>query len=276
MHAVITGQGLVSPPVSSPPAACAPASPTRTPALPDGVAALVWRGHELGGVAAPVWASGWAALDRELPGGGWPGRSLTEVLCAQFSLAEWRLLLPALRGMATAGGAVVAVGPPLPPHPPGLMRQGLDERHLLWVQAATVPERLWVSEQLLKSKAVGAVLLWLPQVGAPQLRRLQACALGCEAPVFVFRPEAARAQPSAAPLRVQLACAPDWSLRVRLLKRRGPAHEGELQLPSVPGGLAEVLTPRTQRVSQLIASRSSHVVGRLVARHADSGQRIAS
>jgi protein ImuA len=244
--------------------------------LPDGVAALVWRGNELGGVAAPVRASGWAALDRELPGGGWPGRSLTEVLCTQFSLVEWRLLVPALRGIAAAGGTVVAVGPPLPPHPPGLMRQGLDERHLLWVQAATVPERLWVSEQLLKSQAVGAVLVWLPQVSAPQLRRLQACALGCEAPVFVFRPEGARAQASAASLRVHVACAPDWALHVHLLKRRGPAHAGELRLPCVPGGLAEVLTPRTQRPGHLIASRSSHAVGRLVARRADRGQPIAS
>ena len=51
---------------------------------------------------------------------------------------------------------------------------------------------------------------------------------------------------SAAPLRVHATFALDWELRVRILKRRGPAFDGTLRLPSVPGGLASVLTPEPQ------------------------------
>jgi hypothetical protein len=49
----------------------------------------------------------------------------------------------------------------------------------------------------------------------------------------------------------------DWELLVHVFKRRGPAHEGLLRLPSVPGGLAAVLTPRLQQPSRLIAAREA-------------------
>ena len=48
---------------------------------------------------------------------------------------------------------------------------------------------------------------------------------------------------------------PDWELRVHILKRKGPRHEGQLHLPSIPGGLESVLTPRLQTPSRLISHR---------------------
>ena len=49
-------------------------------ALPPAVAAAVWRGDQLGRATAPTRSSGFAALDAQLPGGGWPCQGLTELL----------------------------------------------------------------------------------------------------------------------------------------------------------------------------------------------------
>jgi protein ImuA len=223
----------------------------------------VWRGSELGRVDAPVAPSGWASLDAELPGGGWPLRSLTEVLAAQPSVLEWRLLAPALRGVVLAGSQVVVVSPPRYPHLPGLLHEGLDDRKLVWIKAAPPAERLWVTEQLIKSNAAGAIIAWLPQARQEQIRRLQVCAQAFEGLVFLCRPEAARHEASAAPLRVHAGVGLDWELKVHIIKRRGPVHEGGLVLSSVPGGLSAVLTPRLRQPSRLISSReAASVVGR--------------
>lgn len=219
--------------------------------LPPAVAEAVWRGDALGRGTDTVWPSGFDALDAELPGGGWPGRQLTELLLPQFSLAEWRLAGPALRRVVADGAAVALVGPPKRPHLPGLMHLGLDERHLVWIDARTPSERLWCAEQLIKSNAAGAVLAWMPQAAPEQLRRLQVLAQSFEGPVFLFRPLAARHDPSPAPLRLQATIDVDWALDVQILKRKGPAHETPLRLASIPGGLERVLTPRVMRPSTM-------------------------
>lgn len=228
-----------------------PSPSTPLAPLPPAVAEAIWRGDALGRGTDTVWPSGFDALDAELPGGGWPGRQLTEVLLPQFSLAEWRLAGPALRRVVADGAAVAMVGPPKRPHLPGLMHLGLDERHLVWIDARAPSERLWCTEQLIKSNAAGAVLAWMPQAAPEQLRRLQVLAQSFEGPVFLFRPLAARHDPSPAPLRVLATIAVDWALDVQILKRKGPAHETPLRLASIPGGLERVLTPRVMRPSTM-------------------------
>lgn len=218
-------------------------------------ASCVWRGSDLAGPSVDTVSSGFALLDAELPGRGWPRRSLTELLAPQPGILEWRLLGPALRTVVAAGEQIVVVGPPKHPHLPGLRHEGIDERSLVWIQAETPAERLWTTEQLVKSNAAGALLAWLPQARPEQLRRLQVCVQSCDAPVFLMRPDAARHEASAAPLRVRADIGLDWQLRVHVLKRRGPALEDEIVLPSIPGGLAAVLTPRLRRPSRLLAAR---------------------
>ena len=224
--------------------------------LPPEVEQAVWRGSDLGHAAGTVVSSGFAALDSELPGSGWPTRSLTEILCPQPSVLEWRLIGPALQGIVAAGRHIVVIGPPKTPHLPGLRHCGIDEQHIVWVQADAPAERLWCTEQLIKSGSCGAVVSWLPQARPEQIRRLQVCAQACQGPVFLFRPAAAQHEASAAPLRVFTTFGLDWALQVQLLKRRGPAHDGAITLPSVPGGLQSILTPRLLRPSQLLAART--------------------
>lgn len=221
--------------------------------LPSSVAAAVWRGDDIAAPAGPVVASGWAALDAELPGGGWPCGSLAEVLSPQPSLLEWRLLGTALGTVAAAGGCVVVVGPPKPPYMPGLQSLGLSERQLIWVQAEAPAQRLWVTEQLVQADIAGAVLAWLPQVRPEQLRRLQSRLQGGRALCIALRPEGVRSESSPAALRVLAQSGTDWSLRVQVLKRRGPAHDTTLVLPAVPVSLAPILTRRSRVPSRFVS-----------------------
>ena len=240
-------------------------TPARPGELPPDIEAAIWRGNELGSPVTSVLATGFTALDAELPGAGWPCHSLTEILQPQATVAEWRLLAPAMHQVVARGGNIVVVGPPKSPHLPGLKHAGLDERHLVWIQADAPAERLWVTEQLVKNNAAGLLVSWLPQARQEQIRRLQVCAQACDGPVFLCRPAAAEHEPSAAPLRVQLRFGLDWELHVHLLKRKGPTHEGDITLASVPGGLESILTPRLRKPSEFIAARQMrevpHVVG---------------
>ncbi|BEP60086.1 hypothetical protein GmRootV213_06400 [Variovorax sp. V213] len=232
--------------------------------LPHAIESAIWRGDALGTPVTSVVNTGFERLDVELPGGGWPCQSLTEVLQVQPSVLEWRLLAPAMRTLVALGRQIVVIGPPKAPHLPGLHHLGLDERHLVWIAADKPVERLWATEQLIKANAAGMLVSWLPQARQEQIRRLQVCAQGCDGPVILCRPAAAEHEASAAPLRLQARFGIDWELRIHLLKRKGPPHEGELTLPSVPGGLEAILTPRLRHPSGLITARQSREVSHAV------------
>jgi protein ImuA len=225
------------------------------PALPSAVEAALWHGHEVGTLTTSVVSSGFSSLDQELPGGGWPCQSLTELLQAQPAVLEWRVLVPALRTVTAMKQTVVVVSPPLPPHMPGLQQLGLDERQFIWIDARTPAHKLWSVEQLLKANACGALVAWLDQVRPTQIRMLQLCAKRFEGVAFICRPEVARHEASAAPLRVHASLGRDWQLQVQVLKRRGPVHDGVIELQSVPGSLSSLLTPRTQRPSLLLPTK---------------------
>ena len=226
----------------------------------------VWHAHALSQATLPVLASGDAALDAQLPGGGWPVGALTEILQPPGVHSEWRLLLPAL---ARSGlGPVVLVGPPHLPFAPALEAQGLAAHRLLWVKAAAPAARLWACEQALRCAEVNAVLAWLPQARSDQLRRLQMAAAEYSKLLFVMRPQAAQDDASPAALRLYLQPQPQLqtqtahsssrllptpagadSLQVRLLKRRGPPLSQPLQLQA-----------RASRLTLLLASSQAHAL----------------
>ena len=190
------------------------------------VAAAVWRAHQLGSAgAARGVPSQFAALDAQLPDGGWPRGALTELLAESFGIGELRLLMPALAGLTRAGRPVLWIAPPALPYAPALASAGVALEHLLLVQPGNERDSWWATEQALKSGSIGAVLAWLPEQRSPatgdRLRRLQLAAAGSDGLCFVFRPAAARAQASPAPLRIVLAPA-GARLSLVLLKRRGP------------------------------------------------------
>lgn len=233
--------------------------------LPAHVAQAVWRGSELGSPAGRTLSTGYELLDAALPGGGWPTHGLSEVLLAQTALCEWRLLGPALPGiLADRDSRVYLVAPPKAPHAMGLAQLGLAPEQLVWIDVQGPADSLWVTEQLLKSEAAGAVLAWLPQARPEQVRRLQVQALHCNAPVFLFRPASALRAASAAPLRLAVALGQGWGLEVRVLKRRGAISDAVLQLQAVPGNLHSVLPPRLRELPApgVQPQEETHALGR--------------
>jgi len=207
-------------------------------ALPD----AVWRGDQMGSCRSATTASGFHALDRELPNGGWPASVLIELLLAQPGIGELRLLAPTLARLTQARKTVILLAPPHIPFAAALTELGIDLKYVMLVEADKPADRIWAVEQALKSASFGALLCWLPQARPDQLRRLQLAAAGGEGLTFVFRPLDAQNLSSPAPLRLVCQPAPAGRMAVELIKRRGPVHLHPIVLPLlVPAMLIQPL-----------------------------------
>lgn len=220
------------------------------PLLTDVSLSQVWRADD---VSPSAWAgavpSGSAALDAELPGGGWPQGAVTELLVDSPGQGELSLLMPAIAQMTRAGRPCIwalpwgdaapdtpsahhsAPGIPLPiplPYAPALAAAGIDLDRTIFVQPATPREGLWALEQSLRMPHLGALIGWLPagpgkghsDADFRALRRLHLLAGRYQALVFVLRTLQATAAPSPAALRLQLQ-SHNGRLQVTVLKRRG-------------------------------------------------------
>jgi protein ImuA len=206
----------------------------------------VWHADELGLADAQVAATGHAALDAELPGGGWPVGAMTELLQPTPEAHVWQLLLPALaQAVQARGGPVVLIGAPFEPCGASLAAGGLPLEALLCIKSHAPPARLWACEQALRCAEVAAVLAWLPQARVGELRRLQLAAAQHEVLLFVCRPASAAQGASPARLRIQLDTDPaDTSqMALHILKRRGPPLAAPIVLPA-----------RNERMSALLAA----------------------
>ena len=187
----------------------------------------VWRGAALAPVAETV-STGYPALDRQLPGGGWPTGGLTEILGAEKGLegiGELQLVLPALAALSTAGKRIAWLAPPHLPYAPALAAAGIDLAQLAVVRAPGRRDALWAAEQVLRAGPCHALLAWFRHARYEELRRLAVAAEAGGAFVALFRPGAAAREPSPACLRIVLESA-EGELGIRILKRRGaPAAE---------------------------------------------------
>jgi cell division inhibitor SulA/protein ImuA len=181
---------------------------------------LVWRGGGLSRPEPPCISSGFPGLDAELPGGGWPGGVITELLPEHEGIGEVRALGPALAHLSAKGRWVAFIEPPYLPYAPALEAAGIDLSKIMIVRARTKKEALWALEQALQSSVCGAVLGWPGEVGFTQLRRLQIAAEGSPVLAFLFRPPEAARQASPAALRLHLQGF-KGELAVKILKRRG-------------------------------------------------------
>ena len=217
---------------------------------PQALHPALWFGHQLGRMAEQGVPTGFAALDQQLPGGGWPRRVLSELLLPHPGIGEIRLLSACLVATQRAGRLVMLFDPPAALSAWALADLGFDVEQLLIVntRARVIPgsDSLWALEQSLKSGHVGAVLAWLPpRLRAERLRRLQLAAHAHDGPAFVLRELAAAERPTATPLRLALKARGADVLEVRILKRRGPPLEAALRL-ALPPVLSRVAAQRAQ------------------------------
>lgn len=236
--------------------------PAAALAVPD-----VWRVQDLAPEAGAL-PSGHDALDRQLPGGGWPVGSLVELVEPRPHRPVWQLVLPALAQLTREQpGPVALVGAPHPPFGPALAAQGLAADRLLWIRTDAAAARLWAAEQALRCADVLGLLAWLPQVRPQELRRLHLAARRHRKLLFVLRGPDAQRQASPAPLRLLLDGVDE--LQLRILKRRGPPLDEPVLLPALPVRLQALLASRQQQRDAPAPAtppehRRSHVLDRLV------------
>ncbi|TCK32619.1 protein ImuA [Paraburkholderia sp. BL8N3] len=196
----------------------------RLPA-PESIHPSLWRGTQLASARVNVVPCGLEALTHELPGGGWPKGSLTDLLVQQPGIGELRLLLPALRAVARRPIALLQA--PHRFHPEAAAYWGLRETALNVIRAAKTADASWSAEQILRAGSFGALLFWQTHVRPESLRRLHLAAQTSETLFFMFRPLASASDTSPAPLRIAVRPGRD-SVTLDFVKRRGPARDEPL------------------------------------------------
>jgi hypothetical protein len=213
----------------------------------------IWRGGELEHAAQPSVPTGHARLDAELPGGGWPSGTLSEVLHDGVGLGEVSFLAGAL-ARATDERLLAWINPPHLPYAPALAQAGLELHRCLVVRPANRENGLWAAEQALKSGACGAVLFWAERFAEDYawLRRLQMSAEAGRAMAVLYRSSAAERHATPAHLRVVLS-REDGVLKARIPKRRGPPLTRPVALHIQPTPKTPSSTPAAARVLQLVS-----------------------
>jgi len=182
----------------------------------------VWRGGAPSAPGAAAVPTGFAPLDAELPGGGWPSGGLVEVLSGHEGIGELQVVLPALAALTAAGHRAAWLAPPHLPYAPALRAAGVRLGHLTVVRAPGRRDALWAAEQALRARVFHALLAWLPRASYPELRRLAVAAQAGPGFALVFRPLQAACEASPAALRLMLEPAAEpGRIAVRILKRRG-------------------------------------------------------
>ncbi len=225
----------------------------------------------------PCLPTGFATLDRELVGGGWPQQGLIELLCDDVGIGEVSLMLPAhaylgnIRHLGPKGmlWVTAVTSPYLPylPYAPAIAQSGIDLKQLVIANAPQMQDALWAAEQGLLSGGMGIVMVWLAdqQPSDVSLRRLLQAANNSNALCILARPIAAAGRPSPAQLRIVLKAVQSrarnlGAIEVQLLKRRG-----------LPAGKTIVLETRA-----LACLRRQHKGERVMAVHKNAGQQHAA
>src|SRR3954463_9958971 len=152
----------------------------------------VWRGGRRSAMARAV-PTGFDALDRELPGGGWPAGALTELFVRRAGIGELQLLLPALAALSWGGKRIGWPAPPYLPYAPALAADGVDLARLVVVRPPRRRDVPWAAEQVLRSASCHGLVAWLPGGRYDELRLLAVAAEASHAWAALFcPPEAAQ------------------------------------------------------------------------------------
>ena len=197
----------------------------------------LWRASSIDCVYKQSCSSGYAQLDRQLPGSGWPTDGVTEILHDQYGIGEFRILAPALARLSHEQSRwLLLVSPPYIPYPPALAQAGVDLTNILITQPKTQKDYLWVLEKALASESCSAVMAWPGNIHVKQVRRLQVASKEGNCWNILFRPESAASNASPAELRVRLRVPrssplqESSALEVKILKRRGGWESDDIRI----------------------------------------------
>lgn len=191
----------------------------------------LWRGGRSAGAANRGIPTGYPALDRILPGKGWPRGAVVELAIEAIGIGELRLMLPAIRALIADQRFIVMIDTPYRPYAPALSASGLDLDALYLVTPDCPEDAWWAAEKALLNPFCGMVLLWSGTVHRGNhgflkdavIRRLQVAAQASQAILVAYRiagrGRADRQNPRAA-LRLRLGIE-DGALLIEVLKARG-------------------------------------------------------
>ncbi|TAM82310.1 MAG: translesion DNA synthesis-associated protein ImuA [Candidimonas sp.] len=219
--------------------ACAPArSPACPPSRsraglirPESIHPALWRASSFHTPQQATVSTGFAQLDRELPGQGWPVGSLTELAYDQPGIGEVNLLRPAMNQLTERH--IVLVHPPGEPCIHCCVNWQIDWRRLLLIAPRSADDALWAAEQILRHDSRAILLCWASLVPAAALRRLHLAARDGGSLFFLLRPASTLRQPSIAPLRLRLRPTAQ-GLALSIAKRQGPTCNTPVSIPLYP------------------------------------------
>jgi cell division inhibitor SulA/protein ImuA len=177
-----------------------------------------------------ILSTGFAELDRLLPGASWPAAGITEIISAQGFIDPITLLLPTLATLSNQQRWLTWVMPPRLPTLKDLSEHGVDTGKVLLIHPHHEKTQVQLTEQALATGCSSTVLAWLEHVDNCQLQRLAKAAITGNTTAFLFRPAKAERQISEADLRVFVSTHTQ-RLEVEILQCRGGAGSS-LQLPS--------------------------------------------
>ena len=218
----------------------------------------------------PAMATGWLALDRLLPGGGYPIGAVTELLTAGSGIGELSLLLHALapRMAEHSRRQLAFISPPGTLHAAALAQSNIDCSRVPIIHCQNDSERVWCVEQMAHIHAFTAFVIWGDSLDTTALRRLQLAAEKAVCPVFVYRDIRRAAERSPAALRLAITASAEGQ-RLEIIKCRGPAGARAVglhaavdqpwQLPPAPVSLSAVHA--TASNESTYSESGSHVVG---------------
>ncbi|MEZ5739235.1 MAG: hypothetical protein R3E68_07110 [Burkholderiaceae bacterium] len=185
----------------------------------------VWRATQIDSRGIAACDTGFARLNTELPGAGWPVGMLTELITRESGSGELRLLVLRCCASSPASARSSSCWPrrsfPMPRPWPASASTSTT-----WSSSRPAMPPTASGPSNKPSRAPASARCWPGcRNGAlrpEHLRRMQLAAQSAGGPVFLFRELDAQFDTSPAPLRLLLLPRANEQLSVQILKRRGP------------------------------------------------------
>ena len=190
----------------------------------------LWRGGEQGPVSREALDSGYESLNHILPGGGWPQRSVIEIVVDEWGSGELQVLLPLMADLSRRRSRLSLVSPPYLPYAPALHNAGISLDRLVIIDSAiSADDRWWCAEKILRHPECGLMLVWPQRPLASQVRRLQAAAESGNSTGVIFH----RGEPVDTPVSLRLkTCYDEGGISASLLKSRYSWQRGAVTIPA--------------------------------------------
>jgi hypothetical protein len=197
-------------------------------------------------------STGWAPLDRLLPGSGWAGGTLVDWLADGAGCGAMTLALRSAAWALEDGGACVVIDLRQEFYPPAAAELGVPLERMVVVRPPSPRLGLWAWEQALRFRGVAVTLGEWGSVDERAFRRLQLAAEAGGGLGFLMRPMACRAEPSWAAVRLGVSAMPSGELSRRW--RVEMVQSGAVVELDISHRCTQINTDRKSEISYLRSS----------------------